>query len=45
MEQVKDLRKEVMDYIETADEKTVRMIHAMLEVDVEEIGGMKCRVQ
>ncbi len=36
MEQVKDLRKEVMDYIETADEKTVRMIHAMLEVDAEE---------
>ena len=36
MEQVKDLRKEVIDYIETADEKTVRMIHAMLEVDAEE---------
>lgn len=36
MEQVKDFRKEVMEYIETADEKTVRMIHAMLEVDAEE---------
>ena len=36
MEQAKDLRKEVMEYIETADEKTVRMIHAMLEVDAEE---------
>ena len=36
MEQLKDLRKEVIDYIETADEKTVRMIHAMLEVDAEE---------
>ena len=36
MEQVKDLRKEVIDYLETADEKTVRMIHAMLEVDAEE---------
>ncbi len=36
MKQVKDLRKEVIDYLETADEKTVKMIHAMLEVDAEE---------
>lgn len=36
MEQVKDLRNEVVKYIETADEKTVKMIHAMLEVDAEE---------
>jgi hypothetical protein len=36
MEQIKDLRKKVIDYIETADEKTVRMIHAMLEVDAKE---------
>jgi hypothetical protein len=36
MESGKNFRKEGIDYIETADEKTVRMIHAMLEVDAEE---------
>ena len=36
MEQVKDLRSEVVKYIETADEKTVKMVHAMLEVDAGE---------
>lgn len=36
MNTVKDLRKEVIDYLETADEKTVKMIHAMLEVDAQE---------
>lgn len=36
MEQVKNLRKEIIKYMKSADEKTVRMIHAMLEVDAEE---------
>ena len=35
MDSVKQLRNEVKKYIETADEKTVKMIHAMLEVDAE----------
>ncbi len=36
MQQLKDLRNEVVKYIETADEKTIKMIHAMLEVDAKE---------
>lgn len=35
MKEVTTLRKEVKKYIDTADEKTVKMIHAMLEVDQE----------
>ncbi len=30
---LKDIRKEVKKYIDHADEKVVKMIHAMLEVD------------
>jgi len=30
---VKDIRKEVKKYIDTADDKTVKMIYAMLEVE------------
>jgi hypothetical protein len=33
MNQVKAMRQEVKKYIDTADEKVVKMIHAMLEVD------------
>lgn len=36
MEPAKDLRKEVMEMIETADEKVIRMVHAMLEIDAAE---------
>lgn len=36
MEEVKDLRKEVIDYIQNADERTVKMVHAMLKADAEE---------
>ncbi len=36
MEEVKDLRKEVIDYIQNVDEKVVKMVHAMLEADAEE---------
>ena len=35
MRQVNILRKEVKKYIDTADEKTLKMIHAMLEVEQE----------
>ena len=35
MDPVKQMRSEVKKYIETADEKVVKMIHAMLEVDAE----------
>ena len=35
MNAVKQMRKEVKKYIDTADEKVVKMIHAMLEVDAE----------
>ncbi len=35
MKEVTTLRKEVKKYIDTADEKTVKMIHAMLEVEQE----------
>lgn len=33
MNPVKVMRQEVKKYIDTADEKVVKMIHAMLEVD------------
>ncbi len=36
MEDVKDFRKAVIEYIQNADEKVVRMVHAMLEVDAKE---------
>lgn len=36
MQEAKDLRKEVIDYIQNADEKTVKMVHAMLKADAEE---------
>lgn len=35
MKGVTTLRKEVKRYIDTADEKVVKMIHAMLEVEQE----------
>lgn len=35
MDPVKQMRSEVKKYIETADEKVVKMIHAMLEVDAD----------
>ena len=35
MKEVSALRKEVKRYIDTADEKVVKMIHAMLEVEQE----------
>jgi predicted transcriptional regulator len=35
MKEVTVLRKEVKRYIDTADEKVVKMIHAMLEVEQE----------
>lgn len=35
MNQVKAMRQEVKKYIDTADEKVVKMIHAMLEVDAD----------
>lgn len=31
--ELNDLRKEVKQYIDHADEKVVKMVHAMLEVD------------
>ncbi len=36
MEDVKDLREAVIEHIQNADEKVVKMVHAMLEVDAEE---------
>jgi predicted transcriptional regulator len=33
MSAVNQMRKEVKKYIDTADEKVVKMVHAMLEVD------------
>jgi uncharacterized protein HemY len=33
MDPVKRMRNEVKKYIDTADEKVVKMVHAMLEVD------------
>jgi uncharacterized protein HemY len=35
MDSVKKLRSEVKKYIDTADEKVVKMVHAMLEVDAD----------
>jgi predicted transcriptional regulator len=35
MDAVKKMRNEVKKYIDTADEKVVKMMHAMLEVDAE----------
>ena len=35
MDSVDAMRKDVKKYIETADEKVVKMVHAMLEVDSE----------
>ena len=35
MDPVKQMRSEVKKYIDTADEKVVKMVHAMLEVDAE----------
>jgi len=36
MNNVETLKSEVKKYIDTADEKVVKMVHAMLEVDAEE---------
>lgn len=33
--EMSEIRKEIKQYIDKADDKTVRMIHAMLEVDAE----------
>jgi hypothetical protein len=35
MSAVKQMRNEVKKYIDSADEKVVKMVHAMLEVDAE----------
>ena len=35
MDTIKAMRKEVKRYIETADAKVVKMMHAMLEVDAD----------
>lgn len=35
MSAVKKMRSEVKKYIDSADEKVVKMVHAMLEVDAE----------
>lgn len=35
MDVVKKMRSDVKKYIDTADEKVVKMVHAMLEVDAE----------
>jgi predicted transcriptional regulator len=35
MSAVKQMRKDVKKYIDTADDKVVKMVHAMLEVDAE----------
>ena len=35
MSAVKKMRSEVKKYIDNADEKVVKMVHAMLEVDAE----------
>lgn len=35
MDAVKQMRKDVKKYIDTADPKVVKMMHAMLEVDAE----------
>ncbi len=36
MDTIEIMRKEVKEYIETADEKVVKMMHAMLEADAED---------
>ena len=36
MNAVKQMRKDVKKYIDTADDKVVKMVHAMLEVDAED---------
>ena len=35
MDAVKQMRKDVKKYIDTADSKVVKMVHAMLEVDAD----------
>lgn len=35
MDELEYMRNEVKKYIERADEKTVKMIHAMLEIDAD----------
>ena len=35
MDAVKKMRRDVKKYIDTADEKVVKMVHAMLEVDAD----------
>jgi hypothetical protein len=35
MDAIKQLRKEVKSYIDTADVKVVKMVHAMLEIERE----------
>ena len=37
MDPIEMMRIEVKKYIETADEKVVRMMHAMLEVDADAV--------
>ena len=36
MDSMKQLREDIKNYIETADDKVVKMMHAMLEVNAEE---------
>jgi len=36
MDTIEVMRKEVKEYIDTADEKVVKMMHAMLEADAED---------
>ncbi|MBX9784502.1 MAG: hypothetical protein K2X48_14530 [Chitinophagaceae bacterium] len=35
MDALQQMRKNVKKYIDTADEKTVKMVHALLEVDAD----------
>lgn len=36
MDPIKRMRDEIKTYIETADEKVIKMVHAMLEVNAED---------
>lgn len=36
MDKVDQMREQVKQYIDSADEKVVKMVHAMLEVDAQE---------
>ncbi len=40
MNEVNFLKEQAKEYLDNADERVIKMVHAMLEVNAEMIGGM-----